>query len=268
MRMMTNTPNDLSSWTISAIKDYFANLGSITEAELNLLSTDTRKGVQDFLKASHKKIEKEKQLLAERDQRLKLEKHYWGQGYQHIVGVDEVGRGPLAGPVVAAAVVLPPDPQLLGVKDSKQLSAKVRHALEEQIKDQALAYSYGQVEAEDIDRLNILEASRLAMTQAIRSIQEELAIDFVLADAVQLSISIPQKAIIKGDDRSLSIACASILAKEKRDRLMKDYGKKYPAYGFEHHMGYGTKAHMDALESEGPCPIHRQSFKPVQKFLK
>ncbi len=184
-------------------------------------------------------------------------------GYKFIAGVDEVGRGCLAGAVVAGAVILDlskPLPE--GLNDSKKISKKKREKIAEEIKNDALAYAYGQVEADEIDKINILEATKKAMVLAVQNLK--LKTDFLLIDALELKdVNLPQKAIIKGDAVSASIAAASIIAKVYRDNLMKDFAEKYPEYGFEKHAGYGTKAHFEALREHGATPIHRKSFKGV-----
>jgi ribonuclease HII len=185
------------------------------------------------------------------------------EGYKFIAGVDEVGRGCLAGCVVAAAVILdfskpiPPD-----LNDSKKLSAKRRESLDSQIKENALSYAIAQIEADEIDRINILEATKKAMRLAIEKLNPSA--DFLLIDAVHLKGHLtPQKAIIKGDAISASIAAASIIAKNYRDNLMRELDKVYPEYGFASHVGYGTKAHFEALRKHGACKIHRKSFRGV-----
>lgn len=185
------------------------------------------------------------------------------QGYEFIAGVDEVGRGPLAGPVVAAAVVLPPDFDVLGVDDSKKLSEKRREELFELIKDKAIAYGIGMANESVIDDINILQATKKAMTCAIENLTRELGKkpDYVLFDAIEISqIEIPQESIIKGDSKCIAIAAASILAKVTRDRMMVEYAKEYPGYAFEKNKGYGTKAHYEGIHEHGTCPIHRMTF--------
>jgi Ribonuclease HII len=189
------------------------------------------------------------------------------QGYEHVAGVDEVGRGPLAGPVVAAAVVLPADFDVIGVDDSKKLSAKKREQLYGQILEQALCYGIGQRDNEVIDEINILEATKLAMTDAIAAAEEMLIqrtgkpVDYVLFDAMKIdAVDKPQQSLIKGDSRCVAIAAASIVAKVTRDRMMEEYSRIYPGYGFETNMGYGTKAHYDGISALGVTPIHRMTF--------
>ena len=194
---------------------------------------------------------------------LNFEHQAIADGYKFIAGVDEVGRGCLAGAVVAAACILDlskPLPE--GLNDSKKLSAKKREKIAAELKENALAYAVGQVEAEEIDRINILQATKKAMRLAVNNLSVHA--DFLLIDALELKdIPLPQKAIIKGDAFSASIAAASILAKVYRDNLISNLSSVYPEYGFEKHAGYGTKFHFEALKIFGATPIHRKSFKGV-----
>lgn len=184
-------------------------------------------------------------------------------GFSLIAGVDEVGRGALAGPVVAAAVILDPErPLPEGLDDSKKLTALQRQRIASEIIQSALAFAVGQVEPEEIDRINILEASRLAMTEALK--QLDPCADYLLIDAIQLKeAKLPQKAIIHGDSISASIAAASVIAKTYRDALMRAFHEVYPQYNFARHVGYSTREHLDALREHGPCQIHRKSFHGV-----
>jgi ribonuclease HII len=194
---------------------------------------------------------------------LLFEKRARRRGFQRIAGIDEVGRGPLAGPVMAAAVILPVNAELSGVKDSKQLSRARREALAERIRQEALAVGIGSVDAETIDRVNILQATFLAMRQAVAALPVEP--DFLLIDGpYQLPLPFAQSGIRQGDRKSLSIAAASIVAKVERDRLMRSFHERYPVYAFAENMGYGTRAHREALRRHGPCPLHRRSFKGVE----
>jgi ribonuclease HII len=194
---------------------------------------------------------------------IDFEKRAIADGFHFIAGVDEVGRGCLAGAVVAAAVILDlskPLPE--GLNDSKKLAAKKRESLDAEIKQNAVAYSIAQVEADEIDRINILQATKKAMRLAIENLSPKA--DFLLIDALELKdVKLPQKAIIHGDAISASIAAASIVAKTYRDNLMREMDKIYPAYGFAKHVGYGTKAHFEALKAHGACPLHRLSFRGV-----
>ncbi len=184
-----------------------------------------------------------------------------GQGYTLICGVDEVGRGPLAGPVMAGAVILPPDTELVipGVDDSKKVTPKKRAELYGIIQEKAIAWAVGAADVETIDRINILQATMLAMQRAIAQLDPQP--DALLVDALTLhDISIPQQPIVHGDARSVSIAAASILAKVTRDTLMEELDELYPQYGFRDNKGYGTAAHIAAIREYGPCPIHRKTF--------
>lgn len=188
------------------------------------------------------------------------------RGYRHIAGLDEAGRGPLAGPVVAAAVLLPRRCRLPGLNDSKQIVESDRVRLFAEIVRRATGVGIGAATEAEIDRLNILQASRLAMRRALMALP--VRPDFLLLDAVTLSgLSIPQRPIIKGDGLSSSIAAASIVAKVTRDRLMVEYHRWYPQYNFAEHKGYGTPEHLRLLREHGPCAIHRRSFAPVQHFF-
>lgn len=185
------------------------------------------------------------------------------RGFKLIAGIDEVGRGALAGPVVAAAVILNPEAALPeGLDDSKKLSARERERISEELRESALAYSVGLVEPEEIDRINILEATRRAMLDAVEKLDP--CAEFVLIDALQLKdCRLPQRAIIRGDSVSASIAAASVIAKTYRDALMHELHDLYPHYNFAQHVGYGTRAHLEALRAHGACPIHRKSFRGV-----
>ena len=218
---------------------------------------DERAGVIKLLQ----KYEKEKEKLANEKQRIELMKEfeYKYKDYEFICGVDEVGRGPLAGPVIAGAVILPKDCNILYLNDSKQLSEKKREELYEKIMEQAVAVGIGTASHETIDEINILNATYEAMRQAIQNLS--VAPNLLLNDAVHIpQVNIKQVSIIKGDARSISIAAASIIAKVTRDRLMVEYDKVFPEYGFAKNKGYGSKEHMDAIKTIGPCMIHRRSF--------
>jgi ribonuclease HII len=179
-----------------------------------------------------------------------------------VAGLDEAGRGPLAGPVVASAVILPRRVGFQGLNDSKQLTAAERERLYDEIRQRAVGVGVGVASEREIDAINILEATRLAMARAIQALSIEP--DYLLLDAIELSaISLPQRCIIKGDALSLSIAAASVIAKVTRDRLMDDYHRQYPQYNFQAHKGYGTVEHLQRLAEHGPCAIHRRSFRPV-----
>ncbi|MDK9717756.1 MAG: ribonuclease HII [Trichlorobacter sp.] len=184
-------------------------------------------------------------------------------GFKQIAGIDEAGRGPLAGPVVAAAVILNPDHPIEGVNDSKKLSEKRREQLFELIMTYAVAVGVGLADAETIDRINILQATRQAMLEAVQSLP--CSPDYLLIDGITTIASpLPQQTLKQGDSRSASIAAASIIAKVTRDRLMQTYDQLYPVYGFARHKGYGSAVHLSALQKYGPCPIHRMTFARVK----
>lgn len=195
---------------------------------------------------------------------LEYENKVISSGYKNVCGVDEAGRGPLAGPVCAAAVILPEHTIIEGVNDSKKLSENKREQLFEVIKTKAVAYAVAWASVEEIESINILNAAMLAMKRAIHSLNVKP--DFALIDGNKIpDLSIPAFPVVKGDSLSMSIACASILAKVSRDRLMYEYNKKYPEYGFDKHKGYGTKLHREKLLELGQCEIHRPSF--LKKIL-
>ena len=196
---------------------------------------------------------------------LAFEKELYKEGYEFIAGTDEAGRGPLAGPVVAAAVILPKNLIIDGVNDSKQLTEKKREELFNIIMDKALAVGISFIDNKKIDEINILEASRLAMMEAIKKLK--IKPDYVLSDAMKMNIGIPVNPIVKGDALSESIAAASIIAKVSRDRFMDEMDLKYPNYGFKRHKGYPTKDHIEAIKKWGICEIHRKTFKPIKTML-
>ena len=195
---------------------------------------------------------------------LEYEKSLYSKGYEYICGIDEAGRGPLCGPVVATAVILKKGDKIEGVNDSKKLSEKKREALFEEIKERAVAYSVGIVDEKTIDEINILEATRLAMKKAVEGLSQKP--DYALVDAEKkVPIDVPYMPIIKGDALSESIAAASIIAKVTRDRMIVELDKEYPEYNFAKNKGYGTKQHTDAIKEHGLCPAHRRSF--CKKFI-
>jgi ribonuclease HII len=211
-----------------------------------------------------------KKNLSDERKRIEFIKRYEYQaqreGYQYIAGIDEVGRGCIAGPVVAAAVILPFDSFIPEVDDSKKLSPKKRVKLAGQIKEEAVSWAAASVFPPFLDRINILNATKVAMGLAIKQLSP--LPDYLLIDAVKLNdINIKQNSLVKGDSLSISIACASIIAKVERDKSMEAFAGIYPAYGFARHKGYATRAHIEALFKEGVCPIHRESFEPVKSML-
>lgn len=190
---------------------------------------------------------------------LEFEKEALAKGYKSVCGVDEAGRGPLAGPVCAAAVILPEGVIIDGVNDSKKLSEKKRESLFDVIREQALSYSIAYATVDEIEEINILNATMLAMRRTIDGL--DIKADYAMIDGNKIPpLDIDAECIVKGDAKSMSIACASILAKVSRDRLLYKYAEEYPMYGFDKHKGYGTKVHREAILKYGPCPYHRKSF--------
>ena len=248
---------------IGTIKDILADTAiEDISAFIAKYSQDERKGVIKLVDSARKKLEayeKEKERIYMMHE---FEREYASYGY--ICGIDEAGRGPLAGPVVAGAVILPKDDDILYLNDSKQLSAAKRDELFDIIKEKALSYGIGIVSHDRIDEINILQATYEAMRSAINQLDPKP--DILLNDAVTIPlVDITQVPIIKGDAKSVSIAAASIIAKVTRDRLMEEYAKEYPQYGFEKHKGNGSKEHIEAIKKYGPCEIHRKTF--IKNFI-
>ena len=223
-----------------------------------------------ILKGKMQRLEKIKMKISKEDELLRLSKmkEYENQarekGFKLIAGVDEAGRGPLAGPVCAAACILPEDVYIEGINDSKKLSEKKREELFEKIKSVALAYNIEMVDEKVIDEVNILNATYIAMNRAVDGLDKKP--DYVLIDGNRISgMEIPHETVVKGDTKSISIAAASILAKVTRDRFITQMDEKYPEYNFKKHKGYGTKEHTEAILKYGPCPIHRKTF--LKKLL-
>ncbi len=231
-------------------------------AFIKIYREDVRPGVRALVEKAQKRLNAFEKELCRTEKMKEYEKKF--DSFFHICGIDEVGRGPLAGPVVAGAVILPKDCDILYLNDSKQLTEKKREELFDVIRENAVAVGLGFVSPERIDEINILRATYEAMREAIGRL--ETAPDLLLVDAVTIpEVSIRQVPIIKGDAKSISIAAASIIAKVTRDRLMCEYDRVYPQYGFASNKGYGAKAHIDALREFGPSPIHRRSF--IKNFL-
>ncbi len=195
-----------------------------------------------------------------------IENRLYNEGYSLIAGTDEVGRGPLAGPVVAACCIMPKDCYIEGVTDSKKLSAKKRALLKKEIESKALAIGISFIDEKTIDEVNIYQASKLAMLDALSKL--EVKPEVVLVDAMPLELEMPSISIIKGDELSFMIGCASIIAKETRDDFMIELDKKYPEYGFAKHKGYPTKAHIEAVYKYGILDIHRKTYKPISEMIK
>ncbi|WP_020008664.1 ribonuclease HII [Salinicoccus albus] len=249
--------------TVTEIKAEIAGIKSLTQLESCEFINDTRKGVILALKKQRRLIEKE-QLLIEKYEKMSTYENNLRSNHPHIAGVDEAGRGPIAGEVVAAAVVLPEGFRLIGLDDSKKLSSEKRMSFRKIIMQEA-DYAVGVASVIEIENLNIYEASRLAMGRAVQGLQHPP--HHLLVDAMTVGGDIPETSIIKGDSNSVSIAAASVIAKTERDLMMEAYDQVYPGYNFKTHKGYGTKSHLKSLDQLGTSPIHRKTFEPVKKYI-
>lgn len=213
--------------------------------------------------------ERNKKVKEKEEARLKelkkIDKDFFDRGIKYVAGIDEAGRGPLAGPVVVAAVIMKPDSMIEGINDSKKISEKKREKLYDLILDEAISYGIGIVDQKEIDEINILQATKKGLTEAIK--QMEIKPNVILVDALNNidTLKIPYQSIIKGDAKSYAIAAASIIAKVTRDRIMREWNNVYPQYGFASHKGYGTAKHILAIKEYGPCPLHRKSF--IKNFI-
>lgn len=225
---------------------------------------DERIGVRDLVIKWNQNYDKQLKAKEHFEQMSMYEQSLRMQGFQYIAGLDEAGRGPLAGPVVASAVILPAGFYLEGLNDSKKIPETRREIFYEVIQKEAVAVGLGIIHSEEIDRLNIYQSTKKAMLAAIADLK--MTPDHLLIDAMELTVPMPQASIIKGDAKSISISAASIIAKVTRDRMMKEYAFMHPQYGFNKHMGYGTAEHMDAMRKYGVTPWHRRSFAPVREI--
>lgn len=251
---------------MKTVREIEAELSAFTDIDALSASphaADGRKGVVKLFERHRRRLGKEA-ALREKFEAMSQYENEVRQTAQVIAGVDEAGRGPIAGEVVAAAVILPEGFILPGLDDSKKLSLKKRMAFREIIMQEA-DYGIGLASVEEIDALNIYQASRLAMVRAVAALGEKPG--HLLVDAMRIDAGIPETSIIKGDAHSVSIAAASVIAKTERDMRMEAYDKKYPGYDFASHKGYGTKDHLKALDALGPCEIHRQTFEPVKNMI-
>jgi ribonuclease HII len=258
--------DDLARLNVAELRARFAERLP-TAKEREALAADGRSGVQALARTLQARQERAKAERESLKKRLRYETKLWTEGVEHIAGCDEAGMGPLAGPVVAAAVILKREDPIEGVNDSKQLREDERDALADQIRQRALAWAVGMASPEEIDRINIRNAGILAMQRALEGLTPKP--HHVLLDAREVkAFEVPQTPIIKGDALSLSIGAASILAKTHRDALMIAFDTKYPGYGFAVHKGYPVPMHLESLERLGPCEIHRRSFGPVKGQLR
>lgn len=247
--------------TVGQIEKLFLE-GTVDDCLIQAIRQDERKGVKKLLQKWERE-EKQRKLLHDHFISMtEFERRINAEGFQYIAGIDEAGRGPLAGPVVAGAVILPEAFYLPGLNDSKKLSEANRDHFYEVIMEQALGVGVGIISAQEIDQINILQATKKAMATALSSLA--IKPDFLLIDAVKLETPYPAESLIKGDARSISIAAASVIAKVTRDRMMKEFSKEYPEYGFDANMGYGTREHLKAISDHGITPIHRQTFAPIK----
>lgn len=251
--------------TIKEIKELLATVKDLDNPVFLELEKDNRSGVQKEISKRKKAIQAELNEDRRLESMLSYEKELYKQGLTLIAGVDEVGRGPLAGPVVAAAVILPKGCKIKSLNDSKKIPKKKHLEIFQAVQDQALSIGIGIIDNQVIDQVNIYEATKLAMQDAISKLSSQP--EHLLIDAMKLDLPISQTSIIKGDANSLSIAAASIVAKVTRDELMKEYDQQFPGYDFAANAGYGTAKHLEALTKLGITPIHRTSFEPVKSLV-
>ena len=250
--------------TIKEIKEQLANIQRLDDPLLTELEQDSRSGVIQAIAKRKKEIQKRLDVDERLEGMLAYEKECYARGMELIAGVDEVGRGPLAGPVVAAAVILPKACKIPGLNDSKKIPKSKHKEIYEAVLQNAIAIGIGVKANQVIDQVNIYEATKLAMMEAIGQLEPQP--QHLLIDAMRLDLPIPQTSIIKGDANSLSIAAASIVAKVTRDHMMEEFDKEYPGYDFAQNAGYGTAKHLAGLDKLGVTPIHRRSFEPVKSM--
>ena len=250
--------------TIKEIKERLATIDDLDHPLFEELILDGRAGVQAAISKRKRELQKQVDEDMRLEKMLAYEKELYAQGIDLIAGVDEVGRGPLAGPVVAAAVILPKACKIPGLNDSKKIPKSKHKEIYEAVLQNAIAIGIGIKDNQVIDQVNIYEATKLAMMEAIGQLEPQP--QHLLIDAMKLDLSIPQTSIIKGDANSLSIAAASIVAKVTRDQMMATYDQEYPGYDFAQNAGYGTTKHLEGLEKHGVTPIHRRSFEPIKSM--
>jgi ribonuclease HII len=256
----------LAELSLKELQDRYGNPAAVVSGQvLRKLQRDSRTGAQKLYKLLERRFQDQRKERLRSDAMLHFERILWKAGVMHVAGVDEVGMGPLAGPVVAAAVVFPPDTEIAGIDDSKALDEKSRRRLDQDIRSKAAAIGIGIVEVEDIDRLNIYHAGLHAMQLALG--QLTVVPQHVLVDSRTIpNVVQPQSSFDKGDGINFSIASASIVAKVYRDRLMTELDALHPGYGFASHKGYATQEHQNAIRELGPCPIHRRSFDYIREL--
>lgn len=251
--------------TIKEVTALLAQVDSLVSPVWADLAQDERAGVQTAIKKRRKELEKEAAEDARLEAMLCYERALYENGVECIAGIDEVGRGPLAGPVVAAAVILPKGCKIRYLNDSKKIPKSKHEAIYQEVMELAVAVGVGIKDAAVIDQVNIYEATKLAMLEALRKLSQKP--DHLLIDAMKLDTPISQTSIIKGDANSLSIAAASIVAKVTRDKMMADYDREFSGYGFDKNAGYGTAEHLEGLNKLGITPIHRKTFEPIKSML-
>ena len=250
--------------TIKEVKERLAMIDELDHPLFEELILDGRAGAQAAISKRKRELQKQVDEDLRLEKMLAYEKELYTQGIHLIAGVDEVGRGPLAGPVVAAAVILPENCKIPGLNDSKKIPKSKHHAIYQAVLDQALSVGIGIKDNQVIDQVNIYEATKLAMLEAIQELDPRP--QHLLIDAMRLDLPIPQTSIIKGDANSLSIAAASIVAKVTRDQMMEEFDCEYPGYDFTQNVGYGTANHLAGLHKLGVTPIHRRSFEPIKSM--
>jgi ribonuclease HII len=257
----------LDQMTIGELEDWLRGMSwQQVEKVLPELREDPRRGVHNLGRRWHTKIEDKKKEIFRWENLCRRERELREKGYRYVAGTDEAGRGPLAGPVVAAAVILPEDKPLCGLDDSKKLTPRQRRELFREITSSALAWSVGSSSPAYIDATDILQATRKAMEQALAKLS--LLPDYLLVDALHLpGVALPQEGIEGGDGKCACIAAASVVAKVTRDTWMEEWDRQYPGYGFARHKGYPTPEHVQALMKLGPCPLHRRSFEPLASLF-
>lgn len=251
--------------TIKEVTALLAQVDSLVSPVWADLAQDERAGVQTAIKKRRKELEKEAAEDARLEAMLCYERALYENGVECIAGIDEVGRGPLAGPVVAAAVILPKGCKIRYLNDSKKIPKSKHESIYQEVMERAVAVGVGIKDAAVIDQVNIYEATKLAMLEALGQLSQEP--EYLLIDAMKLNTPIPQTSIIKGDANSLSIAAASIVAKVTRDKMMADYDREFSGYGFDKNAGYGTAEHLEGLNKLGITPIHRKTFEPIKSML-
>ena len=250
--------------TISEIRTILSQ-DDVAEELLQEILSDERKGVKTLVGSYMKRLERKSRERLRVESMYDVESRFYQEGLTHIVGIDEVGRGPLAGPVTVAAVILPPHWFSAGLNDSKKVTPKHREEIAAEIYESALDVSVVSLSPEEIDAVNIYEATMMAMYQAVKNLT--VSPEAVIVDAMPLHFSCPTESLIHGDAKSASVAAASIVAKVYRDHLMDEYDRQYPGYGFAQNKGYGTAEHIAALKTLGITPIHRKSFEPVKSMV-